>query len=57
LMLSDPSDRVSLQLGLLASNICAFDFPSRCVFAGDGGGGARSVCTREGGLSAAAGVF
>jgi hypothetical protein len=31
LMLSDPSDRVALQLGLLASNICAFDFPSRCV--------------------------
>ncbi|KAF6256867.1 hypothetical protein COO60DRAFT_62529 [Scenedesmus sp. NREL 46B-D3] len=29
LMLSDPSDRVALQLGLLASNICAFDFPSR----------------------------
>jgi hypothetical protein len=29
LMLSDASDRVALQLGLLASNICAFDFPSR----------------------------
>jgi hypothetical protein len=29
LMLSDSSDRVALQLGLLASNICAFDFPSR----------------------------
>jgi hypothetical protein len=23
---------VALQLGLLASNICAFDFPSRLVF-------------------------
>lgn len=31
LMLSDSSDRVALQLGLLASNICAFDFPSRWV--------------------------
>eukprot|EP00879_Flechtneria_rotunda_P019231 GHRR01020193.1.p1 GENE.GHRR01020193.1~~GHRR01020193.1.p1 ORF type:complete len:258 (+),score=91.10 GHRR01020193.1:339-1112(+) len=29
LLLSDPSDRVALQLGLLASNICAFDFPAR----------------------------
>jgi hypothetical protein len=29
MMLSDPSDRVALKLGL--SDICAFDFPSRCV--------------------------
>lgn len=31
LLLSDSSDRVALQLGLLSSNICAFDFPSRWV--------------------------
>jgi hypothetical protein len=52
LMLSDASDRVALQLGLLASNICAFDFPGRCEVAGDagGGGGLVHLPSREGGV-------
>jgi hypothetical protein len=56
LMLSDPSERVALQLGLLASNICAFNFPSGacgCAFwrGGLGSFWGVGVADRQGGLA------